>query len=372
MTNRQRVNAIMHYENYDAVPVVSFGYWRQTLQKWAAEGHISAEEAKNWADGNPADYSIMSKLGFDFNWCGGAESDCFLYPPFETEVVQELPDGSLIARDGNGLLTKTKPGVTSIPAHAGTSLTGREAWEELYLPRLKYCASRVNAEEIKRTLDEKRALDIPAYVYMGSMFGKVRDMLGIEELAYLKDDDEDLYIEVVNTVDGLCYECAKAVFELGCEIDYVHFWEDICFKNGPLIRPAEFAGLCGPWYKKITGLANSHGVDIVSVDCDGLIDQLVPVWLENGVNTMFPIEVGTWNASLAPWRAKYGRALRGVGGMDKRVFAADFKAVDAEIERLKPLIDAGGYIPCPDHRIAPDAKWDNVRYYCDRFRAEFT
>jgi uroporphyrinogen decarboxylase len=52
--------------------------------------------------------------------------------------------------------------------------------------------------------------------------------------------------------------------------------------------------------------------------------------------------------------------------MDKRVFAYDRSAVDAEIERLKPLIDLGGFIPCPDHRIAPDAIWDNVRYYCDK------
>ena len=46
--------------------------------------------------------------------------------------------------------------------------------------------------------------------------------------------------------------------------------------------------------------------------------------------------------------------------------------LQAEIERLKPLIALGGYIPCPDHRIAPDAKWDNVRYYCDRMHEVFS
>ena len=29
-------------------------------------------------------------------------------------------------------------------------------------------------------------------------------------------------------------------------------------------------------------------------------------------------------------------------------------------------MDLGGYIPCPDHRIAPDAKWENVKHYCAR------
>ncbi len=57
--------------------------------------------------------------------------------------------------------------------------------------------------------------------------------------------------------------------------------------------------------------------------------------------------------------------------MDKRVFAADKQAVDAEIERLKPLVDLGGYIPCPDHRIPPDAKFGLTAYYCEAFRKAF-
>jgi hypothetical protein len=57
--------------------------------------------------------------------------------------------------------------------------------------------------------------------------------------------------------------------------------------------------------------------------------------------------------------------------MNKNAFARDRAAIDAEVERLKPLVALGGFIPCPDHRIAPDAKWDMVRYYCDRMREEF-
>jgi len=122
---------------------------------------------------------------------------------------------------------------------------------------------------------------------------------------------------------------------------------------------------------RITELVNQHGIDIVSLDCDGWIDALLPVWFENGVNTMFPIEVGTWDASIAPWREQYGRELRGVGGMNKTVFAHDRAAVDAEIERLRPLIELGGYIPCPDHRIPPDAEFANVCYYTECMRKLF-
>ncbi len=102
-----------------------------------------------------------------------------------------------------------------------------------------------------------------------------------------------------------------------------------------------------------------------------MIDSLIPTWFANGVNTMFPVEVGTWGASIKPWREEYGRNLRAVGGMNKVAFAFDRAAIDAEIERLKPLVELGGYLPCPDHRIAPDAKWENVQYYCEKMRNAF-
>ena len=371
VNNRERMQAIMHYRDYDRMPVVSFGYWHETLTKWRVEGHVAPEEEKGYADNNVYDRAIMARLGFDFNWGGGVGGSSYLFPMFQTEVLRTEPDGSEVVRNGEGLIVKIKPGVVSIPAHVGTSLTGREAWEELYLPKLADCEARVNAEAIRGRYAEIERLGLPVCLSCGSLYGNIRNMLGVEDLAYLAADDEELYEEIIHTVGELCLKVAGRVLALGLTFDFGHFWEDICFKSGPLVRPSVFRELVGPWYKKITSLLKAHGVDIVSVDCDGKIDELVPVWLENGVNTMFPIEVGTWRASFDKWRRIYGRDLRGVGGMDKRVFAQDKAAVDREIERLKPLVDMGGYIPCPDHRIAPDAEFANVAYYCEQFRKTF-
>lgn len=370
MTFRENAMAVLHYQPCDKLPVVSFGYWAETVQKWAREGHITQEEADDYCrhgDNGWGDRAIMRRLGFDFNWnsCVGTASD--LFPAFETKVLEERPDGSQVIRDGSGLIVLVKPGVVSIPSEIGTSLTDRDVWEKEYLPRLRFSMERIPLELLE-TLRDDTNREIPVGLHCGSLMGRMRDLLGVEQMSYLTVDDPELYEEIVDTMDGLCYDCVKAVLETGAKFDYAHFWEDICYKNGPLVVPSTFEECVGPHYKRITGLLNSHGIDIVSVDCDGWIDRLIPTWLENGVNTMFPIEVGTWNASIAPWREKYGRALRGVGGMNKTVFARDRKAVDEEIERLRPLIELGGYIPCPDHRIAPDAEFDNVQYYCDRLQ----
>ncbi|HSH09467.1 MAG TPA: uroporphyrinogen decarboxylase family protein, partial [Oceanipulchritudo sp.] len=203
-------------------------------------------------------------------------------------------------------------------------------------------------------------------VSCGSLIGWIRNMLGVEGLSYLTVDEPELVGEIIETNADLCYRCLEATLERVDCFDYAHYWEDICFNHGPLVNPAFFREQIAPWYRKATTLLAKHEIRLVSVDCDGCIDALVPIWLEAGVNVMFPIEVGTWNASIAPWRAAYGDAVKGVGGVKKSVFSMDKAAIDAEIERLKPLIDLGGYIPCPDHRIPPDAKWELVQYYTDR------
>ena len=368
MTFRENAMAILHYQPYEKMPVVSFGFWGQTVDKWAKEGHITQEEAdsyKKGGDNSIGDRMIMDKLGFDFNWGSCVGMNVLLDPPFEKEVLEELPNGGKIIRDEQGLICMVKPGVVSIPAEIGTSLVDREAWESLYLPKFQMAAKRVPLEMIKN-LPKPEERQIPLGLSVGSLIGNMRNILGVENLSYLYVDDEELYVEIADTMCGLCYECMKLALETGVKFDYAHYWEDICFKNGPLVTPAVFDELIGPWYKKMTDLLLEYGVDIVSVDCDGLIDSLIPTWLENGVNTMFPIEVGTWNASIAPWREKYGRQIRGVGGMNKTVFSKDKAAVDAEVERLKELIKLGGFIPCPDHRIAPDAKFELVQYYCKK------
>ncbi|HHV98453.1 MAG TPA: hypothetical protein GXX36_02570 [Clostridiaceae bacterium] len=374
MNNRERLKAVLNYENYDRMPVVHFGFWEETLQKWCNEGHLKPEEITDVYDGSPNEGLLSQKLGFDFNYYTTFQDNSgfsSLFPAFEPVVLEEYPDGSYKTLNEDGVIVIMKKGVVSIPSEVGHLLVDRKSWEEHYLPRLQYTEDRFNEEEIRQVVENSKTREEPLGLYCKSLFGQIRNWMGIEGISYLYADDEDLYDEIISTVGELCYKVTERVLSSGAVFDFGHFWEDICFKNGPLVSPVVFEEKVGPYYKKITELLNKYGINIVSVDCDGYIDALIPVWLNNGVNTMFPIEVGTWNASIKPWREKYGRKIRGVGGMNKEVFAEDYSAVDKEIERLKPLVELGGFIPCPDHRIPPTAKWENVQYYCDRMRSVF-
>jgi uroporphyrinogen decarboxylase len=383
MNPKQRALAILRYEQFDSLPLVHFGFWNETLDKWAREGHITTEEARNWFDATPEDRLIGERLGFDFNW-----SNCFflhtgLRPPIEARVLEELPDGSLKMLDGNGVTVLLKKGTFGIPPELDHLLQDRRSWEEIFLPRLQFCEERVTRGHVttgdkalpftEGGLDylERGEWEAPYGLFCGSLYGVIRNWLGMTGAVYLQADDEPLFDEIIDTVGELCYQCTKSVLERGARFDFAHFWEDICFRSGPLIRPDVFRAKVGPHYRRITDMLARYGIDVVSLDCDGKIDALVPVWLDHGVNTMFPIEVGVWNASIKPWRDAYGRRVRGVGGVNKVVFTRDYAAIDAEVERLKPLVELGGYLPCPDHRLPPDATWENVQYYCEKMRRAF-
>jgi hypothetical protein len=383
MNNRQRALAILNYGDYDRLPIVHFGYWNETLLKWAQEGHILLETAGEWTDGTPADKLIGDALGFDFGWYNCFKPGLDLSPAFEPTVLKERPDGSREVMNHYGVVELVKDGVVSIACEIDHTLKDRASWEKLYCPKLEFFRERVLNAKVNtgktflpfndgglEFLKDGQWEGVIG-LFCGSLLGEIRNWLGVEGLSYLSMDDEALFDEIIRVNADLCYACVEYTLESGAQFDFAHFWEDICFKNGPLVIPSVFAEKVGPHYKRMTDLVRSYGIDIISLDCDGLIDSLVPIWLDNGVNTMFPIEVGTWNASIQPWRQKYGMAIRGVGGMNKVVFAHDYAAIDAEIERLKPLVELGGYIPCPDHRIAPDAKWENVQYYCEKMRKAF-
>lgn len=384
MTNAERVMSILNYQDCDRLPIVHFGYWPETLEKWANQGHISRDIAETWTDGSPTDIQLNKILGFDVGWGCACNPVTDLSPVFESRILKENPDGSQEMFKYDGTVVLVKEGAGSIPSEIDHTLKDRKSWEQHYLPKLQFNPDRILKCKVNRGTEfiqydqggmqflKEHNVDFPVGIHCGSLIGRIRNWIGVVGLSYMMLDDLDLLDEIICTVADISYQCIEYILKDGCKFDFAHFWEDVCFKNGPLITPEFFAQKVGPHYCKITQLLNDHGVEIVSVDCDGLIDSLIPTWIGNGVNTMFPIEVGTWKASIQPWRKEFGPTIRGVGGMNKVVFAYDKATIDAEIERLKLLVEPGGYIPCPDHRIPPDAKWENVRYYCDKMRAVFS
>ena len=368
MTNRERAMNILHFKPVDRMPAVHFGYWPELLQEWAAQGKIPQSLADSWYDGGEADSALDRLIGWDFNWYRTAGAYNNLLPTFEHKILETLPDGTQRVQSPSGMIERVRPGVTSIPSEDDYLLKDREAFETLYRPKMQFDPARVNYEYFKH-FNETRDPDVPIGLHLGSVLGDIRSMVSVVGMSYLLyDEDEDLFADVVDAYADMQYKCVEEILKTGAKFDFAHYWEDICFNSGPLLSPAVFDELCAKHYKKRNDLCHAYGIDIISLDCDGVTDKLLPTWFENGVNVMFPIEIGTWGDQFEAARKKYGKGMLGVGGMDKTVLRLDKAAVDRELERLTRLSALGGFIPCPDHRLMPGTKFELVQYYAEKIK----
>ena len=364
MTNRERALNILHYKDADRLPAVHFGYWGELLTEWANQGKIPKAFAGGICDGGEMDKELDKLIGW--NNTKGANNG--LYPCFDSKELEVLPDGSKRVLNCVGVIERIKPGITSIPSEDDYTLKDRTAFEELYKPKMQFVKERINYEYFS-SFNENRDYDRPVGLHLGSVLGSIRDMTSVVGMSYLMyDEDEELFADIVDTFAEMQYQCVKEILETGARFDFAHYWEDICFKNGPLLSPEKFDELCAKHYKKRNDLCREYGIDIISLDCDGVTEKLLPTWFENGVNTMFPIEIGVWGDQFEAARNKFGKNMLGVGGMDKTALRKDKAAVDAEIERMKRLVSMGGFIPCPDHRLMPGTKFELVQYYAEEIK----
>ncbi len=368
MTNRERAMNILHYQPVDRMPAVHFGYWTELLQEWGEQGKIPKELSYGVGDGNEKDRELDKLIGWDFNWSTTEYPQHELFPPFEEKVLEIFPDGTRRIQNRSGMIERVKPGIDTIPSEDDYLLKDREAFETLYKPKMMFTPERIDLDYF-RHFNETRSYDRPVGLNIGSVLGTIRNMTSVAGMSYLiYDEDEELFADIIDTFAEMQYQCTKAILETGAKFDFAHMWEDICFKNGPLLNPDLFDELCGKHYKKRVDLCREYGIDIFSLDCDGVTERLLPTWFNNGINTMFPIEVGVWVDQFEAARSKFGKGMLGVGGMDKTALRKDKAAVDAEIERMQRLASLGGFIPCPDHRLMPGSKFELVQYYAEKVK----
>lgn len=344
------------------MPLFDFGYWDETIDSWHAQG-LPVEVNKQ---------NIYKYFGLDYDFSRvtfATGTNMGLVPPFEEEVIEDRADEQIV-QQADGVHVLRKKFHDTIPLHVGHLLEDRDSWEKHYKPRLDPAhPERMPADLAQRVAVWQSAqhgdLAIP---WVGGLYGLLRDWMGVEKLSYVMYDDRPWFAEMVGTVADCIYGTLEHLLGAGARVDACAFWEDMCYNAGPLMSPRLFKQVLVPHYRRITDLLRRYGVDIIWVDCDGKIDLLIPLWLEAGLNCMFPLEIGIWNADPLVYRKTYGRDLLLMGGFDKRILAGDKDGILREIERLAPLVEEGGYIPFCDHLVPPGVPLLNYLYYLENAR----
>ncbi len=360
MNDRERFNNQMHYRPVDRCPIWDFGFWTETIEVWE---HFGLPEGVNTDEffGMDAPWRVMSV-------------DLGLRPCFEDKVIADEGETE-VAIDAAGVTYRQNKRLRTIPHYIDWTLKDRTSWREQFVWRLDPdTPGRIGddwVEQCARQADDRR--DYPIGITGGSLYGWLRNWMGVTNLSLLLYDDPTLFPEMVERLGDLFHtvleRALSAARAVGCTFDYASLWEDMCYNSGPLISPRIVREVMGPQYQRITDLLRSYGCDVVVLDCDGKVDDLLPIWLENGVNVAFPLEVGTWGADPIACRKRFGRDLLIMGGFDKRILAQSKDAISREIERLAPLAEEGGFIPFCDHRVPADVPLENYLHYLEQAKS---
>ncbi len=352
MNARERFAAAMHYQPRDRSPIMDFGFWDETLVIWQEQGY-------------PAGSDPDSFFGMDPQWfeCGGIVG---LWPAFPDMVLKDQGETE-IAQQSDGVIVQRGKFLGTIPRHIDHTLKDRDSWNKYFKPRLRADDPlRFPSESAWTMLIEewtRPTREYPLFIRAGSLYGVARNWFGLERISEVIYDDRVLFEEIVETLADVVVASLERTLAAGVRPEAASMWEDMCYNAGPLISPKLFKQVLVPHYRRITELLQKYGVDIIFLDCDGKIDALAPLWLDAGVNTMFPIEVGTWHADPVEFRKKYGKDMRLIGGVDKHMLAGPLDGITREVERLAPLVEEGGYIPTPDHRVPPDVPLSHYIFY---------
>ncbi len=362
MNDRERFYATMHYQPRDRAPILDFSFWNETLPIWHEQGLPRHVTRKNSDDFFGMDIGIDAISNATGVIAG-------LVPAFE-EIVLEDRGEEEVCQQKDGVRVLRRKFMVSIPQHLGHLLVDRASWNEHYKPRLDPSnPARYPADwdaRIKMWCDPKRehVIALPG----GSLYGWLRDWMGLEQVSMVVYDDPAWFEEMVTTVADCIVGTLTRILETGGRFDVCAIWEDMAYNRGPLLSPKHFKQYLVPHYRRIADLLHKHGVDTIWVDCDGKIDQLIPLWLDAGVNCMFPLEIGTWGADPIAYRQRFGKSLLLMGGFDKHILARTQAEIVQEVERLAPLVEEGGYIGFCDHRVPPDVSLENYLFYLETIR----
>lgn len=363
---KDRFYRVYTHQTVDRVPDIEFGYWPQTIRRWLKEGlPADLESEKNQMFSGKLDRFF----GFDEGFQEGVHLALQMNPVFAEEELEKKEDGSVVVRDSSGVVARryqNDSDESSIPHYLRFPVETPKDWQEM--------KARFRHDDPVRALPTDQPARLRQAVQDGKMisffvcgfYGQLRNWMGMEQLSTAFYDYPEMIHEMVELWAELI-ACQLETLPADVPIDCAFWWEDMASKNGPLCGPALFREFLQPGYQRVMQVAKKHGCTLGMVDCDGNPHDIVQNWLEEGVNIMFPLEVAAGVDPYA-WRQEFGMKLHLRGGIGKEPLVRGGQAIDRELERIKPLLEQGGFIPHLDHLVPPDIPYKHYCQYLEKKR----
>ena len=347
-TTRQRFLQTLNFEQTDPPFVRAIGGWQETMDRWRTQG---------W-DGRPLDEVFgtdpMLYMGITYGPC----------PTFEYELIEEDErTKTYVNHEGIVMREFKEHPETSMPQFIRFPVEDADDFESLATERLGLNLECRFSDEWTAKMPAWDASDLPrrcAGDRWPGFFGPIRNFMGVENLCLAFYDQPALVERMMEQRADVMIAITAQILE-HTEFEVFWFWEDMACKHGPLIGPDLYRRFAIKHYRRVCDWLHSRGVTHIWLDSDGDIHSLIPIWLDAGINGLWPFEVQA-GMDVVQIRSTYGHDLVLAGGIDKRAVATGGDLMRAEVDRVLPLVEDGGYLPEIDHSAPPDISWAN---YCD-------
>lgn len=203
-------------------------------------------------------------------------------------------------------------------------------------------------------------------VFEAGIFGVAHNMLrGMEN--FLCDIAAEP--ELAETLLDKVLETQKAFYgavldEVGDLVDFVETEDDLGMQDRLLISPDAYRTIVKPRQQELIRFIKSKCPKgtMVFMHSDGAIYELIPDFIEIGVDILNPLQVGCVGIDLATIKQNFGDKLAFLGAIDVQ---QPFKGTVEDVRNVvRSTIDVmspgGGYILGPTHNYSPDIPIENI------------
>jgi hypothetical protein len=367
MDPRQRFLETMHFGHPDRVPFEPGWPRESTLETWHTQG---LPKGIDWQ------VFLFDQLGLvrDTSPQPGLDVVFHLLPTFEEKVLEHR-EGHYVVQDWMGAVTEISDRYDYTYIRSAKDFVtrrwhrfpvqSRSDWRERILWRYDPGdPARLPADFMDRC-KSWTARNGVLFLSFNGPFWQMREWLGFEHLCTLFADDPAWVGEMVEFWTEYLLALLERILA-HTTLDHVQVSEDMAYKLHSMISPRMARRFLVPaWRKWITRIKASCPEAVVTIDSDGYIGELLPLFIEAGFNGTWPVEVAAGNDIVA-FRRIYGREMAYGGGIDKRALAAGGETMTAELGRVGKVLETGGYIPGCDHGVPPDISWPNYFEYARR------
>ncbi|MBM3708103.1 MAG: hypothetical protein FJW69_07175 [Actinobacteria bacterium] len=380
MNTREKFLSVVNFNKKCEVPNWEFGYWYDTIKRWYSEGlsKINPPYIRKYRQGvsGEALSSILDVFEDSSNYYGSDIKEYFgfdkrvhsvpLYAPplpfFDKEVYSEDKDNIVFKREDDGKIVKTRKDGTSMPLFLEFPVKGRSDFEKIkerFDPDHPLRMPDNFEEKIKDYKKRDYVLQLGGTLFSG-FFSILREMMGLETTLLYFYDDPKFLEEMLEFFTDYYIKLNRKVIS-NVEVDFIFIWEDMCYRNGPLISPEHFRKYILPYYKRFISAMKEDGIKNFFVDTDGNCEALIPLFIEGGVSGLLPFEVQS-GIDIEKIRAKHPELII-MGGIDKNALSKGKNEIKKEIEKAKRMIKSGGFIPYTDHLVPPDVSFENYKFF---------